>query len=751
VAESLREVDEPLETVLRPGPPGPPAPVARALARSLFPPESACPAPAWLRPDQAAPFRRCRAALERHGGALLADPVGSGKTWVALAVAWSLGERTVAIVPAALVPQWRATAARLEIALELVSHEALSRGQQPDNAATFALVDESHRFRSPAIRRYTGLARWLVGRRALLLSATPVVNRLDDLAHQLLLVLPDDALRARGLGSILGSLRAGVAHPALGEVVLSRPSPQDAPGSQSRDIEPPPEPETTALTAEIARLRLSRDRGVAALVRVVLWRALASSPAALAGALDRYLALLDQAGAAAASGRRVSRAAIRAWCGAEAGQYLMWEVLPDEDGPADLLPADRPRVARLRARARQLAATGDAKSQAVGSILADGRVSIVFTGSRDTLEFLRAQWPALRPAWITGSAAGIGHARLPRATVLEWFRREPAPLPPPLVPPRLLLATDVAAEGLDLQRAERVVHYDLPWTSVRLDQREGRARRLGSLTREVEVLHCPPSAELETRLACLDRLARKRDLAFVAGLGDHARWLYRWRADLAAWATGGPACIGVAAVSGPAAGWLVGVAFDTVAPGGGLRQESAELWWLDPEGGLDTAPARLVPLLRAAIEASRAAVDPGLPALWPLLCEQVRRRLREAAALSLGETVASPRQGVLRQLRRLAAQASQRRDRDALRRLDVLIERLGGGLTAGQQQLVCAAAESPTRMVETLAPLLAGPGRVRRQLIPRLTGIVRVTTFPPCPDSAPSCSTSTAPSLTPSA
>jgi hypothetical protein len=651
----------------------------------------------------------------------------------------------VGIVPAALLPQWRATAVRLEIPLQLVSHEALSRGHQPDHAATFALVDESHRFRSPAIRRYGSLARWLVGRRALLLSATPVVNRLEDLAHQLLLVLPDDALRARGLASILGSLRAGVAHPALGEVVLSRASPPDAPGLQSRDIAPPLEPETMALTADLARLRLSRDRGVAALLRVVLWRALASSPAALAGALDRYLALLDQAGAAAAVGRGVSRAAIRAWCGAEAGQYLMWEVLPDEAGPADLLPADRPRVARLRARARQLAASGDAKSRAVGSILADGRVSIVFTGSRDTLQFLRAQWPALRPAWITGSTAGIGNARLPRAAVLEWFRREPAPLPPPLNPPRLLLATDVAAEGLDLQRAERVVHYDLPWTSVRLDQREGRARRLGSLTREVEVLHCPPSAELEARLACLDRLARKRDLAFVAGLGDRARWLYRWRADLAGWAVDGPAATGVTAVSGPAAGWLVGVAFDTVAPGGGLRQESAELWWLDPDGGLDTAPGRLVPMLRAAIEAARATVDPALPALWPLLCEQLRRRLRDAAALSLGEAVASRRQGLLRQLRRLAARACRHRDREALRRLDGLIERLGAGLTAGQEQLVSAASGSPARILESLAPLLAGPRRVRPDLIPRLTGIVRVTTFPACPDSAPSCSTSTAP------
>ena len=56
-------------------------------------------------------FRRALAALERYGGALLADPVGSGKTYVALAVGRPrcAGRRpTACLVPAALADQWRA-------------------------------------------------------------------------------------------------------------------------------------------------------------------------------------------------------------------------------------------------------------------------------------------------------------------------------------------------------------------------------------------------------------------------------------------------------------------------------------------------------------------------------------------------------------------------------------------------------------------------------------------------------------------
>lgn len=744
MAESLQHVDDPLATVLQAGPPASPALVVRAIARSLAPPEFAGPPPEWLRPDQVASFRRSRAAVERHGGALLADPVGSGKTFVALALAWSLGRPAAGVVPAALLPQWHSTARRLGIALQLVSHEAVSRGRLPDSSATLVLVDECHRFRNPQIRRYTGLARWLIGRRVLLLSATPVVNRLEDLAHQLLLAVPDDALRARGLDSILESLRTGVAHPALGEVVLSRPRPLDTPARTGRDLSPDPDPEEAALAAELGRLRLSRDSGTRALIRMVLWRALASSPAALAGALDRYLALLDQAGAAASSGRRVSRAAIRAWCGAEAGQYLLWEVLPDGGAGTDLHTGDRRRVTRLLARARQHALRGDTRSRAVAAILGDRRPTLVFTGSRDTLDYLRNQWRHLRPAWVTGSAAGIGNTRLPRTTVLAWFGPRRPPLPVPLQPPCLLLATEVAAEGLDLQQAARVVHYDLPWTSVRLDQREGRARRLGGSARDVEVLRCLPSAGLEGKLRTRDRLAHKRELSFVAGLGDEARWLYRWRADLAAWSEG-EAVAGVATAEGNDDGWFIGVAFDSLQPDGGVRQEPAELWWIGQDGGFETTPERLVPRLLALAGARTASGEPELPALWPALRAQVRRRLREAAARSLTPTLAPRRRAMLRKLRRLAAQAGRRRDRETLVRLDRLMERLSAGLTAGEGLVLAAAAETPAHLPHALGPLLTRCRSPRAHLIPRLTGIVRVTSFLPCPDSARSCSISMAP------
>ena len=206
VAEHLQAVRDPLGLSLAPGPLRSATEVAQALARSLLPAEHTAVPPAWLLPGQCRSFRRVLAALARHGGALLADPVGSGKTYVALAVAAVLSadqvhasrRPTACLVPATLADPWRAVAAALGVAVEVATHQAASRGRLPAGTRGLVIVDESHHFRNPRTRRYRALAPWLVGRPVLLLSATPIVNRLEDLAHQLLLGVRDDALAADG-------------------------------------------------------------------------------------------------------------------------------------------------------------------------------------------------------------------------------------------------------------------------------------------------------------------------------------------------------------------------------------------------------------------------------------------------------------------------------------------------------------------------------------------------------------------------
>ena len=60
----------------------------------------------------------------------------------------------------------------------------------------------------------------------------------------------------------------------------------------------------------------------------------------------------------------------------------------------------------------------------------------------------------------------------------------------------VLVATDLVSEGLNLQRAAVVVHYDLPWNPVRLEQRNGRAHRIGQRRSVVEAYYFVPQPDL---------------------------------------------------------------------------------------------------------------------------------------------------------------------------------------------------------------------------------------------------------------
>src|SRR5207248_3443534 len=60
---------------------------------------------------------------------------------------------------------------------------------------------------------------------------------------------------------------------------------------------------------------------------------------------------------------------------------------------------------------------------------------------------------------------------------------------------QILVATDAAGEGLNLQRAHLMVNYDLPWNPNRLEQRFGRIHRIG----QTEVCHLWNLLAEETR------------------------------------------------------------------------------------------------------------------------------------------------------------------------------------------------------------------------------------------------------------
>ena len=698
------------------------------MARRLAPDEDHDPPPAWLRAEQVRSFRRTLHALRRYGGALLADPVGSGKTYVALAVAAALEPRRppVCLVPAALVAQWKAAARALGLAVEVASHQAASRGRLPGARRGLVIVDEAHHFRNPGTWRYRHVAPWLLGRPVLLVTATPVVNRLDDLLHQLLLGIRDDALATEGVVSLRTLLGRGQGSAALGRMVVeAAPAEGHRParsGRASRADAGESEAAETTL-ALLDRLRLSRLPGTQALVRTVLRRAAASSPAALSGALRRYRHLLLHARDAAAAGRPLDRAAIRRFTGELEEQLVWWELVPPANDPNDLSLDDLESIDAVLQSAARAEEAPDGKVDRLRALVADDMPTLIFTSRRETVRYLRDRLAPPAVAWCTGARAGLGPCPLPRATVLGWFREGgESPSSPPA---RLLVTTDVAAEGLDLQRASRIVHYDLPWTPMRLEQREGRAVRLGSMSSTVEVVTFSPPPVMDRALRITRALALKARLPSLAGLGASGRALWRWRSELADAYSSGQAAPGVATVAAGPPGALALFELYGLRGEGALRL-SATLVWVDPDGEWTEEEAVVAARLGAAVTATTRAPDPGtLRAALTLLGAPIRRRLALARGSRWLPPAADPvGHQVSTRLHRAIHAASRRRDLVVLAGLERALAFVGRGHTAGERLELERLGELPDDRFEREAMRLPVDGSRWQTIEPRLAGVV---------------------------
>jgi len=733
-------VREPLLTALHPGPPAPAARVAGALARSLGPLEASDDAPAWLWPEQIGSFRRALAAVRSYGGALLADPVGTGKTYVALAVAAAVNRRsqTACFVPAALVDQWRDVARRVAVPVLVWSQERVSRGGLPEGCGRLALVDESHHFRNPATNRYGHLARWLVGRQALLISASPMVNRLPDLQHQLALTVRDDALAPHGLPSIAALVRGAEGHPALGHVVVLRPSAMARrPAARERVVrldDGTLAPLAGALGA-LDGLRLSTSRPVAALLRAAFWRAAASSPAALLASLDRYRRLLLHARDAASAGQVLDRRTLRALTCDLDDQLLLWELLGVPDTGSELAIDDLPALDTVRNEVAIAARQPDSKLERLAELVADGRCTLVFVSARETVRYLRDRLGSGPVAWCTGERAGVGRQTASRRTVLDWFRPGPRPAEANgslngLVP-RLLVATDVAAEGLDLQRAGRVIHYDLPWTPARLEQREGRARRAGATHAEMEAVRFEPPPVVEARLRQLACLAGKRQLPVTVGLADSSRALWRWRVDVAERFRDCDPANGVALVCAEPEGVLAGFALHPWPDAPGAAPLASWVVWWDAARGWTDDHRTIAERLGSAAAGESGSGDCGAPPAALLtsalvdLAPLVRDRMRDLRQHRwLDVAPAAVGRGLITRLQALACLAARRRDAARLDRLQGAMRFVAGGHTAGEHALLAGLAQASDRELERTVARLPAPSPTWEAIYCRLTGLI---------------------------
>jgi len=388
------------------------------------------------------------------------------------------------------------------------------------------VIDEAHKLRNayrPSNRVGQNI-RWATeDRRKLLLTATPLQNSLVELYG--LSTLIDDqlfgdvsAFRSRfvGAGGDLNALRARLA-PFVKRTLRNEVT-EYVRYTERRAITRPfrPTDDEHALYEAISEF-LQRPDSYALphrqrhLTALILRKLLASSSQAIAATLDilrRRLETLrdeellrDDIGLA---GQLIEDEEIEG--------DLLEEILDEDDDPIDGDPTPPLDRRKLREEIEELkrladAARGigvDAKSLTLLRALEIGfermeetgaaRKALIFTESRRTQEYLKeflesqgyrgrvvlfngtnggTEATAIHDRWAkrnrdTGRVSGSRPVDA-RTALIEHFRDEAT----------ILLATEAAAEGVNLQFCSLVVNYDLPWNPQRIEQRIGRCHRYG--------------------------------------------------------------------------------------------------------------------------------------------------------------------------------------------------------------------------------------------------------------------------------
>jgi superfamily II DNA or RNA helicase len=577
--------------------------------------------------------------IDELGGAIVADEVGLGKTFIAGEILRRYNQkrqRALLICPAALRDStWKRFRMKYQLFVECVSYEELANdlqlrdAQRPNANQTklerpigeyqLVIVDEAHNYRNPdAPHRAAALRTLLFGQRrdVLLLSATPVNNSLWDLYHLMRFFVRQDAqLADRGILSIRerfehamridpASLSPDVLYPIIDATTVKRTrqfikkhyQSDTIPGPDGRPVPiifPKPEAITVRYNLEDAlpgffdqleraldpddggeplrfarynveayrkgvaagdaehEEELARAQATAGLLRSALLKRFESSAHAFhrtVGKMRReHEFFLDALG----KGRIVTTAFLKEMADDEDASLedllrSSEHVFESTDFDTGKLRKDVQRdhdiLAHLESEAAKVLAGNNPKLKALTDVLANiaeraaqdatdavdeaqKRKVLVFCFYADTVDWIhqylqkavkRSESLAkYRNRVAVASGSDEIQAEMSRQDAVYGFAPTSSEAPPGRDDDLydVLVATDVLAEGVNLQQARHIINYDVPWNPMRLVQRHGRIDRIGSPHNRVFLRTIFPVDRLDRLLRLEERILAKLAMA----------------------------------------------------------------------------------------------------------------------------------------------------------------------------------------------------------------------------------------------
>src|SRR5665648_76644 len=408
--------------------------------------------------------------MNLRGRALLCDEVGMGKTIEAGLITLEyilrgLVRRVLVLSPPSLVEQWQEEM-RSKFNLDFVVYDSAEFKAQPNPWATFpriiasidtakrgskqeqilavpfdlVIVDEAHHLKKQRSQAYQ-LVSQLKKKYILLLTATPVENNLEELFNLITLLFPGQLETATSFkrkyitrGDPLKPKNTETLKQLIREVMVRNRRSDTGAIAVSR-------------SADMIRIELTSEEQAFYRRLTIFVRGYYSAGVdkAQVGVHAFVLKILQR----------------EAGSSIEAVLPTLHKMAANQDYPDSL----RGVLATLARQAGNVPRR--AKVEALHKLLPgiQGKV-IIFTGFTETQRYLVL---TLRAAGLTVAELHSGLRRQEKEDQVRLFAGEAD----------ILVSTETGSEGRNLQFANNIINYDLPWNPMRIEQRIGRIHRIG--------------------------------------------------------------------------------------------------------------------------------------------------------------------------------------------------------------------------------------------------------------------------------
>jgi superfamily II DNA or RNA helicase/HKD family nuclease len=547
--------------------------------------------------------------LNRYNGLFIADVVGLGKTFIASLLLQQLHGKTLVICPPVLLDYWKGSL--FDFGIRSVSVESLGKLshiiKNGSEKYDYVVIDEAHRFRNESTQSYAELLDICRGKKVVLITATPLNNKIDDIFAQLKLFqlpkqstipgIPDledffkrqnarlgqyekeDPLYKEELKAVADEIRNTIL-----KYVMVRRTRTDVLKYYKNDLEQQgvsfPEiadpqrlvytfsgntekvfKETTELLAnfryarytpllyiadeQLSEFELQQQRNIGGFMKGILVKRLESSFFAFRNSIDRFCISYSNFINMFKGGTVYISKKIDVFELLENDDLEILEQLVEEESVQkyssknfreDFLPDLEHDLATLL-RIQLIWKTVDEdpkldsfKRELAGNKFLSNKKTIVFTESRETAEYLfeKLSVNLKEKVFVFSSKGGKQFGvdgyisrNVARDIIIENY--DPA-CKEKCDTIKILITTDILAEGINLHRSNVIVNYDLPWNPTRVLQRVGRINRIGTKHPFAYIFNFFPTSQSDEHLGLEANVINKIQL-FHNILGEDAKYL----------------------------------------------------------------------------------------------------------------------------------------------------------------------------------------------------------------------------------